>query len=100
MRIDVNVYDADVKIDHFASNVGRIINSLESSTTTDFMFIWNLRDLCSKKFEKMLKHVCKISKHAQIWGWGSRNAQKFIITNRNCKINGYQDSICGDRQLS
>eukprot|EP01083_Nonionella_stella_P185416 675978_1 len=98
MRIYVNVYGADVKIDHFALNVGRIINSLDSSTTTDFMFIWKLRDLCSKKFEKMLKHMCNISKHTRIWG--SRNAQKFIITNRNCKINGYQDSICGDRQLS
>eukprot|EP01083_Nonionella_stella_P024491 67582_1 len=76
----------------FTLNVGRIVNSLCTSKVDQFMFIWKFE--CENEPNKaslneVFCNLCSLSTRIKVVQLGKR----FIITNKNCKINGYQNEF-------
>eukprot|EP01083_Nonionella_stella_P176342 616691_1 len=94
LKIHICIWGEIVKTDEFMLNVGRIVNALESASTNDFMFIVQFyHDVGHDKVSETLKELDNIvSIDTNIF----RYEHKFIIQNRNCKINGYRDVIFGE----
>eukprot|EP01083_Nonionella_stella_P046673 124959_1 len=100
-RKNLKIYvSAEKKGDHdpafnamdFTINFGRIINSLEACDINDFMFVLNIPGTNDKlALGQIFSNMCNLSTKTKV----IRVHRKFIITNENCKINGYRDSVCG-----
>ena len=72
-------------------NIGRIIHWLVQSAIEDFMFIWFIEGLVNdEKFDKelLLKDVKSIGFKASV----IRNKNDIIISNENCKLDGYYEA--------
>eukprot|EP01083_Nonionella_stella_P159777 521625_1 len=75
----------------FALNVGRVINALELSSIDDFMFILYFKGRKSDGlWQGIYNSLCIGSQHTKVM----RYEHKIVITNQNCKINGYRDTVC------
>ena len=77
-------------------NIERIINWLQNPQIKDFMFIWDIGD--SKNIDKEL-----LLKDLKCVGYKTKstlNDTKLIITNNNCKINGYYEMYPIDFDIS
>eukprot|EP01083_Nonionella_stella_P284349 967972_1 len=88
--LEWNSGHSTAKANTFALNVGRIVNSLESSAIDDFMFIWNLSqldDVDDDLSKRIFSRLCNISVHTKVF----QHKHIFGITNPHCKINGYPD---------
>eukprot|EP01083_Nonionella_stella_P315670 1140917_1 len=85
--------DQCIEAHKFMLNIGRIINALETSSIHDFMFIWKLDGINKDKVKEIFMNVCNLSANSKVF----REKACIIITNENCKINGYCDSVCGLR---
>eukprot|EP01083_Nonionella_stella_P259055 884811_1 len=97
LRISISVettakHDPAFHAIHFTMNIGRIINALKASDVNDFMFMLNLPGTDDDALDEMFRNLCNLSiMNTKV----IRILRKFIITNENCKINGYRDSVCG-----
>eukprot|EP01083_Nonionella_stella_P270555 916324_1 len=93
IHIICNEWNSEVKAITVALNVGRVVNSLESSAINDFMFIWELSDddVDDDLLKETFSELCNISVHTKVL----RHQDVFTITNQQCKINGFDDLICG-----
>eukprot|EP01083_Nonionella_stella_P046675 124967_1 len=75
----------------FTMNFGRIIYSLEASNIPDFMLVLNLPGIDDDAVNEISHNVCKLLTNTNV----TTVHKKLIVTNKNCKINGYQDLVCG-----
>eukprot|EP01083_Nonionella_stella_P058028 152085_1 len=93
IHICLEEMDSELKANTLALNAGRIVNSLESSAINDFMFIWELSDddVDDDLLKETFSELCNISVHTKVL----RHQDVFTITNQQCKINGFDDLICG-----
>eukprot|EP01083_Nonionella_stella_P090396 252552_1 len=86
------VSESNLKANEFTFNVGRLVNSLEACGLDDFMLIWQLPDFVDgNESNDIRKDLCNISAHTKVFLLENR----FIITKENCKMNGYESSVCG-----
>eukprot|EP01083_Nonionella_stella_P125253 378803_1 len=95
LHIHVSVHDSkssDLNVNDFTLNVARIVNSLETSAIKDFMFIWELERGHGKD---ALKEIFVNLRNSSRYTTVRRSDKKFIVTNANCKVNGYKDYVCG-----
>eukprot|EP01083_Nonionella_stella_P172328 591068_1 len=93
MKILIDFTGENLEAHKFMLNIGRIINALETSSIHDFMFIWKLDGINKDKVKEIFMNVCNLSANSKVF----REKACIIITNENCKINGYCDSVCGLR---
>eukprot|EP01083_Nonionella_stella_P133254 405061_1 len=91
LKICIHVADLEFKANDFILNVGRIVKALEASTLNDFMFIWKLHpETNDDQLSQVFKNLCELNVHSKIFQVDNR----FIVTNENCKINGYREYHC------
>eukprot|EP01083_Nonionella_stella_P000226 704_1 len=76
----------------FVQNVGTIVSALELSKIDHFMFIWclHLRKNRHRICNEIYKKLSKISAHTNVVQY----RQQFVITNKDCKIDGFYDRVC------
>eukprot|EP01083_Nonionella_stella_P111462 326908_1 len=92
LKIEIDIYGSQAESKDFVLSVGRLVNSLETSAINDFMFIWNLCDVDDETLAQIYSDLSNISVHTKVL----QRQHGFVITNPNCKINGYRDSICDE----
>ena len=69
-------------------NIARTINWLEKSKVNDFMFIWDIGEDDSIDKQLILMELKEVGSDIMV----VLNKSMFIISNKDCKINGYHDS--------
>eukprot|EP01083_Nonionella_stella_P043116 116374_1 len=91
LKISIRVRDGGLKPSDFTFDVARVINALEACDINDFMFIWRFKPL-KKELDSSILMGLK-TRHSKVFQNENSQFIHFIITNHNCKINGYQDSF-------
>eukprot|EP01083_Nonionella_stella_P079561 218399_1 len=89
-KIDIQVYmcGLNIKPNAIRSNVGRIVNALQLASIDEFMFIVEFHNTNDNELAKMFEDVKNFIDLDTI-GYVHLypHSCRFIITNRNCKIN-------------
>eukprot|EP01083_Nonionella_stella_P159865 521968_1 len=86
MIIAIRTYGLQAEAINVTLNVGRLVQSLESSDINDFMFVWNFFDeVEDDEMNEIFQKLCNVCGHnVNVL----RCEHKLIIANLNCKING------------
>eukprot|EP01083_Nonionella_stella_P150956 481704_1 len=82
--------------------VSRIVDALKASTVKDFMFIVRVYNCQNDELDDIFKNLCDLQRNVFRWDFkiiSGTKIETFIITNDNCKINGYRSSVCGERRM-
>eukprot|EP01083_Nonionella_stella_P166687 558027_1 len=93
LKLSIMIRNSEWQPNDFTFKVARVINSLETCDIDDFMFIWEFKGHNDDKSKLLLDDLRNISKHSKVFQYQYDDKSQFIITNRNCKINGYQTSF-------
>eukprot|EP01083_Nonionella_stella_P130989 397687_1 len=90
LKVCINVAGLGFKSSDFVLNIGTVINSFCTSNVKDFMLIWQFeggRD--NATLDEVFHALCNLSAHIKV----IQSEERFIVTNKNCKINGYQNEL-------
>eukprot|EP01083_Nonionella_stella_P105962 305138_1 len=90
LKIYIKVRNEDFQPHDCTFNVARFVNSLETCDINDFMVIWKFK-------HKKDDETNSIWLHSKVSRSETEKKSQFIITNRNCKINGYYSSFVLDK---
>eukprot|EP01083_Nonionella_stella_P092155 257881_1 len=99
LKITINICGVNVSSnDSITLNVGRVINTLESSDINDFMFICKFLHVLSDDVNDIFEALSNIiSIHTKIIR--VEHCTQLIIANQNCKISGYRNSIFNSQTI-
>eukprot|EP01083_Nonionella_stella_P304518 1058720_1 len=92
LKIHMKCGDFTFEANSFMLYVGRIVNSLHASSTTDFMLIWKFKDVTEDVLNEIFNNLCNLSRYIKVTRF---QKNKFVVANDNCKINGCIDSVFG-----
>ena len=87
-------YNDTKEAQKLTSNIGRIIHCLQISKINDFMFIWDMLDDAETDKDLILNDIKIVT--SGIIAKLTSSYNKLIITNENCKINGYHEPLPDD----
>eukprot|EP01083_Nonionella_stella_P074673 202637_1 len=97
LKIYIKVRNEDFQPHDCTFNVARFVNSLETCDINDFMVIWEFVHRNDDETKSILFDLCTISLHSKVSRNETEESSPFIITNHNCKINGYDPSFVLDK---
>eukprot|EP01083_Nonionella_stella_P247837 858834_1 len=90
LKVCIDVAGLGFKSSDFVLNIGRVINSFCASNVKDFMLIWQFEGVRDNAtLDEVFHALCNLSAHIKV----IQSEERFIVTNKNCKINGYQNEL-------